>query len=437
MTCAVELLATSHSTEDKKRDVVFIRISTGQSAQRCQNLYRKHNCHSQCVLSQWIKARVSRLELLYLAAMKIDVVIGTRPEAIKLAPVVHALNNYGGFTVRTIFTGQHDQLMEGIETLFDLRPDLTLSVMQPATSLNALNARILEQLGSSFSACRPDVVVVQGDTSSAFYGGLAAYNEGIPVAHVEAGLRTGDRYAPWPEEFHRSALARLAELHFAPTQKAFEQLKREGCDNVHLTGNTVVDALEYVRAKHPKAETTDVNRRQILVTVHRRESFDGQLEQIFRAIRHIVDLHDDVDVLFPVHLNPVVQGLAKAHLEGHPRISLSAPLNYLEMVHAMERSYLLLTDSGGLQEEAPSFGLPTLVLREKTERTEALDAGVAVLCGTDFDTIVQAADRLLGDRAAHAAMRASSNPFGDGLAAIRITEILAHHFAPKLAIPTL
>lgn len=363
--------------------------------------------------------------------MKIDVVIGTRPEAIKLAPVVHALNNYGGFTVRTIFTGQHTTLMEGIEKLFDLRPDLTLDVMRPSASLNALNARLLLQLGESFSACRPDVVVVQGDTSSAFYGALAAYNEKIAVAHVEAGLRTGDNYAPWPEEVHRSAIARIAELHFAPTKKAFDQLKREGCTNVHLTGNTVVDALEWIRENHPRAEQSQSLRKQILVTVHRRESFDGQLEQIFKAIRHLVDLHADIQVLFPVHLNPVVQDLAQQHLAGHARIALCAPLNYLDMVHAMETSYLLLTDSGGLQEEAPSFRLPTLVLREKTERTEALEAGVAQLCGTEFDAIVAAASHLITDPRAHEAMRSGGNPFGDGLAAIRIAEILVHHFAPN------
>jgi UDP-N-acetylglucosamine 2-epimerase (non-hydrolysing) len=369
--------------------------------------------------------------------MKIDVVIGTRPEAIKLAPVVRALNDYGGFTVRTIFTGQHTSLMAGIETLFDLRPDLTLDAMPANASLNELNARLLTQLGSSFSACRPDVVVVQGDTSSAFYGALAAYNEQIPVAHVEAGLRTGDRYAPWPEELHRSALARIAELHFAPTRKAFDQLKKEGCTNVHLTGNTVVDALQWIRAAHPSALTSTTPRKQILVTVHRREAFDSQLEQIFRAIRYLVDQHDEVDVLFPVHLNPVVQDMAKRYLADHPRINLCAPLNYLEMVHAMESSYLLMTDSGGLQEEAPSYQLPTLVLREKTERTEAIDAGVAHLCGTDFDAIVKAAHRLITDQAAHAAMRKSGNPFGDGLAAIRIAEILVHHFAPNPEMSTL
>jgi len=376
-------------------------------------------------------SRFKRRELLYLAAMKIDVVIGTRPEAIKLAPVVHALNNYGGFTVRTIFTGQHTALMDGIEKLFDLRPDLTLDSMRASASLNELNARLLVQLGESFSACRPDVVVVQGDTSSAFYGALAAYNEQIPVAHVEAGLRTGDRYAPWPEEVHRSALARIAELHFAPTKKAFDQLKSEGCTNVHLTGNTVVDALEWIRANHRPAQQNKPLRKQILVTVHRRESFDGALEHIFRAIRHVVDMHEDVEVLFPVHLNPVVQDATQQYLADHDRITLCPPLNYLEMVHAMESSYLLLTDSGGLQEEAPSFRLPTLVLREKTERTEALDAGVAQLCGTQFEAIVDAASRLISDPMAHAAMRSGSNPFGDGLAAIRIVEILVHHFAPN------
>lgn len=365
--------------------------------------------------------------------MLIDVIIGTRPEAIKLAPVIAVLRQKKDVQTRVIFTGQHRELLRGIDEIFDLSPDLELQIDRGDGSLPSLTARLIEALSTCFtggklSASRPDVVVVQGDTTSAFCAALSAFYQKIPVAHVEAGLRTNDRYAPFPEEFNRRAISDIAHWHFAPTSRAAEVLKSEHRERVILTGNTVVDAIRMVKKKigvgrvdHPPVQG---EKKIILVTAHRRESLDGGLRSISRALIELTRRHADIEVCFVLHLNPQVRAEIEAELRGADRIHLLEPLDYAEMVAQLSRCTLLLTDSGGLQEEAPAFGLPVIVLREKTERMEAVDANLAILCGTDFDRIVYEANRLLTDPEAYAAMQKAPNPFGDGHAAERIVGVI-------------
>lgn len=366
--------------------------------------------------------------------MNIDLIIGTRPEAIKLAPVVTALRQQQNANIRVIFTGQHRELMSGINEAFDLRPDVELHVMRPTDSLAALTARLITELHTCFLSRpnRPDAVIVQGDTTSAFAGALAAFYLQIPVGHVEAGLRTDDRLSPFPEEFNRRSIAQLATWHFAPTQRAFDRLKEEGHSQVHLTGNTVVDAIlnvcETLGVKPSADQAQNKPLRKVLVTAHRRESLEGGLANICQALRELVSRFEDIEIHFPMHMNPSVRRIVEDALAGAERIRLSAPLTYREMLTALSESHLLLTDSGGLQEEAPTFRLPVLVLRDKTERMEAIDAGVAVLCGTDREIIVREATRLLSDPNAYADMQTTVNPFGDGRAAERIAKILSDAF---------
>lgn len=364
--------------------------------------------------------------------MNIDLIIGTRPEAIKLAPVIAALRELPHANIRVIFTGQHRELMSGIDEAFDLRPDVELHIMRPTDTLSALTARLLTELHTCFLSRpnRPDAVIVQGDTTSAFAGALAAFYLQIPVGHVEAGLRTDDRFSPFPEEFNRRGIAQLATWHFAPTQRAFDRLKQEGHSHIHLTGNTVIDAIlkvcETLGLEPSAGQAQNKKLRKVLVTAHRRESLDGGLGNICNALRELVARFDDIEIQFPMHMNPDVRQVIEGALSGVERVRLSAPLTYREMLTALTESHLLLTDSGGLQEEAPTFRLPVLVLRDKTERMEAIEAGVAILCGTDTDAIVREATRLLSDPQAHAAMQSVNNPFGDGKAAERIAQILAN-----------
>ncbi len=370
--------------------------------------------------------------------MNIDLIIGTRPEAIKLAPVISALKAISSVNTRVIFTGQHRELMSGIDEAFQLKPDVELNVMRLNDSLAALTSRLVSELHTCFISRpnRPDAVIVQGDTTSAFAGALAAFYLQIPVGHVEAGLRTDDRFSPFPEEFNRRSIAQMATWHFAPTQLAYDRLIDEKHTNVHLTGNTVVDALHAVCASldiHPSAGQAKKNQRprKILVTAHRREALDGGLANVCGAVREIAQRFDDVEVRFLMHMNPSVRAIVEAELIGIDRVKLCAPLTYREMVTELAQSYLLLTDSGGLQEEAPAFKLPVLVLREKTERTEAVEAGIAVLCGTDAQKIVDEASRLLTDDAYYAGMQHANNPFGDGRAGERIAQILTERPATR------
>jgi UDP-N-acetylglucosamine 2-epimerase (non-hydrolysing) len=368
------------------------------------------------------------------------VVFGTRPEAIKLFPVVRALAARPGLVVRTCVTAQHRGLLDQVLAIADLRPDIDLDLMEPGQSLDRLTARLLVGLGDTMDTEQPALVVVQGDTATAMAGALAAYYRRIPVAHVEAGLRSGDILHPWPEEVNRRIVAPIATHHFAPTATAAAALVAETIDPaaVHVTGNTVIDALHWTEARvtaNPSLATgldeiarRFAGRRLVLVTTHRRENFGGGMEAIARAIGRIAD-RPDVAVLFPVHPNPAVGPVMNAILGDRANVARIAPLDYPHFVRALQMCTLVLTDSGGVQEEAPAFGKPVLVLRETTERPEGITAGTARLVGTDEDRIVSEVFTLLDDSGAHAAMARAHNPFGDGRAAERIAETLAHALA--------
>jgi UDP-N-acetylglucosamine 2-epimerase (non-hydrolysing) len=359
------------------------------------------------------------------------VVLGTRPEAIKLAPVIAELRRHPDVTTRVCMTGQHREMAQPILELFDVRPDIDLALMTPDQRLSSLTAAAVTRLEKVVASTAPDWVVLQGDTTSAMSAALAAFYRQVPVAHVEAGLRTHDLARPFPEEGNRRIAGALATVHFAPTELARQNLLREGADGsaIYVTGNTVVDALLTVgslpedRSGGPLA-CLPSNRRIILVTAHRRESFGPGLRDICHAVREIADALPDVQCVYPVHLNPNVQEPAHAILAGHERISLIPPLDYVSLVHLIRQATLILTDSGGLQEEAPTFRKPVLVLREVTERPEAVQAGCARIVGTDSRVIVSAALELLTDRSSYDRMAQIVNPFGDGHASERIVRVL-------------
>lgn len=355
------------------------------------------------------------------------VVLGTRPEAIKLAPVLAALRASATLAPRLCVSGQHREMLDQMLAVFGLVADHDLAVMQPAQDPSDVTARVLLGLRDVLAAERPAAVLVQGDTTTAMAGALAAFYAGVAVGHVEAGLRTGRLDQPFPEEMNRRVVSQLAAWHYAPTARAADNLRREGVDpqRILVTGNTVVDAVRMIAAQSPPLPAAIdpaalAGRRLVLVTGHRRESFGAGLAALCEALRTIADRHADALIVYPVHLNPAVDRPVRAALAGQPRIVLTAPLDYLGFVALLRRAHLVITDSGGVQEEAPSFDVPVLVTRAATERGEALAAGTARLVGTDRDAIVAAADALLGDPAAHAAMRGRGNPFGDGQAAGRI-----------------
>lgn len=370
------------------------------------------------------------------AAKRILTVFGTRPEAIKLFPLVHALAADQRFVSRVCVTGQHRGMLDQVLAIADMAPDHDLDLMQPDQSLDALTAGLLTGLGRVMDEERPDWVVVQGDTATAMAGAVAAYYRKIPVAHVEAGLRTGDIHHPWPEEVHRKVIATIAALHCAPTETAAAALRREGVEpaRIHLTGNTVIDALRWITARisaQPELasglaelERRFAGKRIIGVTSHRRENFGERMRAIADAI-HRLAARPDVAVIFPVHLNPNVRRVMEAELAGLDNVALIEPLDYPHFARLLDLACLVLTDSGGVQEEAPAFGKPVLVMRETTERPEGVAAGTARLVGTDADRIVAETERLLDDAAVYAAMARAHNPFGDGRSARRIVELLA------------
>ncbi len=361
--------------------------------------------------------------------LKILVVYGTRPEAIKLAPVVRALTRPGVFAVTLCATGQHREMLAQVQDLFALRPDVDLRLMRPDQSLNALAAAALAAVDEVLASAAPDWLLVQGDTTTAMAAALAAFHRGVPVGHVEAGLRTGDLARPFPEEANRRIVDALAAALFAPTERAARALLAEGVDpaRIHVVGNTVIDALRLLSpdATEPVDPETAPARPEVLVTVHRRESFGAPLAGIFAALRGLAGSFPGVDWIYPVHPNPNVRGPAHETLGGLPNLILCAPLDYGELVRRLRRCRFVLTDSGGLQEEAPTFGKPVLVLRDTTERPEGIEAGVARLVGTEGERIVAAAAELLTSEAAYAAMARAVNPYGDGRAAERIAAILA------------
>lgn len=361
---------------------------------------------------------------------------GTRPEAIKLAPVIQELARHAReFQPVVLVTAQHRQMLDQVLRVFDITPDYDLDVMRPGQSLADVTVGVLRGVERVLRRARPDMVMVQGDTTSALAAALAAFYERIPVGHVEAGLRTGDKYSPYPEEMNRRLVSGLADLHFAPTRTARDNLLREGVPRgrIRVTGNTVVDALRAIRASKAKWRVPVLDRiapgqRVVLVTAHRRENFGPGFERICRALRMIVERNPDVAVVYPVHLNPNVRKPARAILGRVPRVYLVAPLEYLPFVRLMERAYVILTDSGGIQEEAPALGKPVLVMRDVTERPEAVAAGTARLVGTETEVIVSATERLLRSAAAYRKMARARNPFGDGLASRRIAAALLRFF---------
>jgi UDP-N-acetylglucosamine 2-epimerase (non-hydrolysing) len=354
-------------------------------------------------------------------------VVGTRPEAVKMAPVILELRRRGWARVRVLATAQHRQMLDQVLGLFGIAPDVDLDIMRPNQELADLTARLLAGMDDTLEAERPAVVLAQGDTTTVLATALACFYRRIPFGHVEAGLRTGDLDYPFPEEMNRSVASRLARVHFAPTGTARDNLLREGIDpaHIHVTGNTVIDALLQVAEQDaPLPEGVPAGRRLILVTAHRRENFGEPLRRICRALLTLADRNPDVHVLYPVHPNPNVTEVVRPALGGHPRITLCAPLDYRPFVSAMKKCTLVLSDSGGVQEEAPALGKPVLVLRAETERPEAVEAGVVQLVGTDTDAIVTAAQRLLDDPEAYRAMARGVSPYGDGHASERIADIL-------------
>lgn len=370
---------------------------------------------------------------------KILLIFGTRPEAIKLFPVVRALADTPGITVRTCVTAQHRGLLDQVLSIADLTPDIDLDLMEPGQTLDRLTARLLTGLGDVMDAERPDRVLVQGDTATAMVGALAAYYRKVPVGHVEAGLRSGDIYAPWPEEVNRRIVAPIADQHFAPTDTAAQALAREAIDpaTIHVTGNTVIDALHWTRERiaetpalaaglDPIAERF-AGKRIVLVTTHRRENFGDGMAAIARAIGRIAE-REDVAVLFPVHPNPNVVSVMDAMLGDRTNVARIDPLDYPHFIRALGMSHLALSDSGGVQEEAPALGKPVLVMRDTTERPEGVAAGTARLVGSDEDRIVSEVFTLLDDTAAYSAMARAHNPFGDGRAAARIARIVVDGF---------
>ncbi|QQE64224.1 UDP-N-acetylglucosamine 2-epimerase (non-hydrolyzing) [Leptolyngbya sp. BL0902] len=359
---------------------------------------------------------------------RVCIILGTRPEAIKLAPVIRAFQQDAEFETQVVLTGQHREMVDQVMTLFDLRADADLAIMQPKQTLTDITCRSLQGLEAHFQTLKPDLVIVQGDTTTAFAAALAAFYQHIPVGHVEAGLRTDNIYSPYPEEANRRLISQLTTLHFAPTTKAVDHLKASSVVGaIHHTGNTVIDALLTVAAQRPDCPIDGLDwdqYRVILATVHRRENWGAPLGDIAAGFLDILEAQPDTALLLPLHRNPLVREPLTAVLGSHPRVFLTEPLDYRALVGAMQRCHLLLTDSGGLQEEAPGLGKPVLVLRDTTERPEAIDAGTARLIGTDRDAIRDHALELLTNPAAYDAMAQAVNPFGDGHASERILAIV-------------
>ncbi|MFX1761086.1 UDP-N-acetylglucosamine 2-epimerase (non-hydrolyzing) [Paraburkholderia sp. A1RI-2L] len=380
---------------------------------------------------------------------KVLLTFGTRPEAIKMAPLVQRLRSDPHFDCKVCVTGQHREMLDQVLALFDIEPDFDLNVMKPGQDLYGVTTSILSGMSGVLERVQPDIVLVHGDTTTTMAATLAAFYRRIPVGHVEAGLRTGNLLSPWPEEANRKLTGALATLHFAPTARARQNLLWEGVDDasITVTGNTVIDALLHVRgrlandadlraeAQRSLPALQEAGRRLVLVTGHRRESFGDGFERICTALSQLAYAYPDVDIVYPVHLNPSVREPVNRLLTGIANVHLIEPLDYLPFVSLMDRSHLILTDSGGIQEEAPSLHKPVLVMRDTTERQEAIDAGVVELVGTGVRAIVEGVSRLLDDRSAYVAMSRGDNPYGDGLACGRIAEALKANWstAPRAA----
>ena len=364
--------------------------------------------------------------------MKVLSVFGTRPEAIKMAPLVKKLKETDGIESVLCVTAQHREMLDQVLELFDLVPDYDLNIMKPNQTISMITTNVLLGLDEIFEKEKPDIVLVHGDTTTTFAAALSAFYHQASVGHVEAGLRTYDKYSPFPEEINRVLTGHIADIHFAPTERNRENLLREGIgeEKIFITGNTVIDALLEVAGKPYEFEDETLknldfeNKRVITVTCHRRENLGENMENIFGAIRQIGDEFDDVEIVYPVHMNPKVREIAGRILDGADNIHLIEPLQYQPFVNLQAKSYLIITDSGGMQEEAPSLGKPVLVVRKETERPEAVAAGPVKLAGVDRDTIYKMTKELLTDRAAYDKMAHAANPYGDGHACEKIIEIL-------------
>ncbi len=359
---------------------------------------------------------------------KVMVVFGTRPEAIKMCPLVKELKKRSSLETVLCVTGQHRQMLDQVLAAFDVTPDYDLSVMKDKQTLFDVTIGILDRIGDVLDEVKPDVVLVHGDTSTTFVTALACYYKQIAVGHVEAGLRTHNIYSPYPEEFNRQAVSIISRYNFAPTEPARENLLREGRDpqSIYVTGNTAIDALNTtVKADYTHPELTWAEgSRLIMLTAHRRENLGEPMHRMFRAIRRIIEEHPDVKAIYPIHMNPVVRQAAEKELGGCDRIRIIEPLEVLDFHNFLARSHMILTDSGGIQEEAPSLGKPVLVMRDTTERPEGIAAGTLRLVGTDEDVIYRNFKELLEDTAAYKKMAKASNPYGDGFACRRICDIL-------------
>ena len=374
--------------------------------------------------------------------IRVMTIFGTRPEAIKMAPLALELSRRPQIDALCCVTAQHRQMLDSVLDIFRLVPDFDLNIMEPRQTLSTITSKCLLGMEEVLEQARPDLVLVHGDTSTTFAGALAAFYHRVPVGHVEAGLRTYDKYSPYPEEMNRRMVSAIADLHFCPTPSNRDNLAREGIEQgVFLTGNTVIDALQTTVVKDfhfSEGVLNDldyVNRKVILVTCHRRENYGTPMAHIMTALRRVADAFPDVELVYPVHLSPVVQEAAHQYLDGHPRIHLIAPLAVDEMHNLMARCHLVMSDSGGLQEEAPALGKPVLVLRRETERPEAVAAGTVQLAGTEEEPIFQMASRLLTDPAAYAAMAHAANPYGDGRACGRIADAIEYRFGLRAQPP--
>lgn len=376
-----------------------------------------------------------------MAEIRVLSVFGTRPEAIKMSPLAIELGRREGIKSQVCVTAQHREMLDGVLAVFGLRPDYDLDIMRPGQTLADITSRVLSGLAAVFESAKPDLVLVHGDTTTTFAAALAAFYSKLGCGHVEAGLRTFDRWSPYPEEMNRRLAGQLCTLHFAPTARNAENLRREGVEGgVFVTGNTVIDALAYTARgegfSSPQLRALDFSgRRVIALTCHRRENYGRPMENIFAAVREIAERHPEVLIVYPVHLSPAVRECAARLLGGVANIALIEPLDAVDMHRLMARSYLVMTDSGGIQEEAPALGKPVLVLRRETERPEAVEAGTVALAGTETADIVRLAETLLADGAAYARMAHAVNPYGDGHACRRIADAIEYSFGLRSEAP--
>jgi len=374
--------------------------------------------------------------------IKTLIVFGTRPEAIKMAPLIKELQSDSHFDVRVCVTAQHRQMLDQVLDIFKISPDYDLNIMKHNQSLYSLTADVIIKFEEVLKKEKPDIVLVHGDTTTTFASALSSFYFKTKVGHVEAGLRTYNKFSPFPEEMNRKLTAALCDIHFAPTRRAKLNLLNEGVEekDIFVTGNTVIDTLKYTvkqdyKFREPILNEIDYTKRVITLTAHRRENFGKPLENIFEAVLHLADSFDDILFVYPVHLNPNVKDVAERILKGHPRIILTGPIDVDDMHNLMARSYLVLTDSGGLQEEAPSLGKPVVVLRGTTERPEAVLANTVKVAGTEKEKIIEIVEKLLIDKEEYSKMAHAVNPYGDGFASRRIKDALLYYFGYKKEKP--